>query len=185
MSIALAFTLGAAVPASAQELADDASQPTVVGEVGGPSEMAPIKPSGSGAGPAVYIVQLDDSAVATYMGGTAGLAATSNQATGAKILDTNSAASQAYAKFLRNTQSEFVFECEIVLGVGGAWRDCGRDGVCPCRRTLTEGEPSTVDTKNRSGFPKKRKRRDDLPVEIVLDAGKRRPGQGPRVSVPS
>jgi subtilisin family serine protease len=52
----------------------------------------------------LYIVRLQDPAVASYMGGVGNLRATSPEATGATRLDPNSPASQAYYNYLANQQ---------------------------------------------------------------------------------
>ncbi len=65
---------------------------------------------------AVYIVQLEGAAVAAYRGDVAGLAATSPRVTGARQLDAESAASQAYADYLRQRHDAFVQTVEQRLG---------------------------------------------------------------------
>ena len=52
----------------------------------------------------LYIVRLADPAVASYTGGVNGLEATSPHATGARRLDANAPASQAYASYLAEKQ---------------------------------------------------------------------------------
>ncbi|RMG89400.1 MAG: DUF11 domain-containing protein [Chloroflexi bacterium] len=56
-------------------------------------------------GPARYIVQLQDEPLATYRGGTQGLAATSPRVTGRRKLDVNSAESMAYRAYLAERQT--------------------------------------------------------------------------------
>jgi len=106
-------TLGIAFSfsANAAELEVAAGQVSVTGSIGSGSETAKPKTDSN-----VYIVRLADSAVASYMGGTAGLAATSNKATGANVLDTNSEASTNYASYLRKNQAAFIAECEAAFG---------------------------------------------------------------------
>ena len=66
-------------------------------------------PASKGAKPSsVYIIQLDAPAVAQYQGGISSFAGTSNKVTGNRRLDINSAASKAYAGFLRNQQAKLV-----------------------------------------------------------------------------
>ncbi len=94
--------------ANAADLELTAAQPTAAGTLEG-SQAG--KPSSN-----VYIVQLNDPTVARYEGGIAGLSGTSNKVTGANVLDTNSAASRAYADYLSNNQSEFIEDCETAFG---------------------------------------------------------------------
>ena len=100
-----------ALSANAAEFQLSAKQPTVAASLDAGTEAAKANYQSN-----VYIVQLADAAVASYMGGMPGLAATSNQATGAATLDTNSENSKAYAKYLRSTQAEFVADCEASFG---------------------------------------------------------------------
>jgi uncharacterized repeat protein (TIGR01451 family) len=81
-------------------------QPTVVGNASTNGEW---RKGGmpSGGAESVYIVQLADPAVATYEGGIKGLKATSNKVTGANKLNTNSKASKAYRKYLKQKQEKF------------------------------------------------------------------------------
>lgn len=53
-----------------------------------------------------YIIEFDNSPVATYRGGLPGLAATSAQATGAKQLDVKAQPVQSYSAFLLNQQRQ-------------------------------------------------------------------------------
>ena len=112
-AIATLATFGIANPivTSAADLQPDAKQPKAVRSVG--SESAPAKARYESN---VYIVELADNAVATYMGGMAGLDATSIRATGEKKLNTNSVSSKKYAQYLRKQQKDFVSRSEIVLG---------------------------------------------------------------------
>ena len=64
----------------------------------------------------LYIVQLKDPSVALYMGGISGLDATSPQATGARRLDPNTAASQAYLAFLNAQQHSIVASMQTAFG---------------------------------------------------------------------
>ena len=106
-TLSMAFSISA----NAAELEVAAGQVSAVGSVDSGSEVAKASSNSN-----VYIVRLADDAVASYMGGTAGLAATSNRATGATVLNTNSDASTNYAKYLRKNQSEFIAECESAFG---------------------------------------------------------------------
>jgi subtilisin family serine protease len=74
-----------------------------------------IEPDGA-QGPAVYIIQLADSPVATYTGGVDGLEATSPAATGAAKLDAKSPASLAYAAYLEGKQADAIAAFNRVLG---------------------------------------------------------------------
>ena len=106
-------TLSFAFPisANAEDLQVSGAQPTVIRSLDAGTEDA--KP---GYQSDVYIVQLSEPAVATYMGGTENLAATSNRATGANKLNTNSAASKNYIKHLRKKQSKFITDREAEFG---------------------------------------------------------------------
>lgn len=106
-ALSISFSIGS----SAADLQLVADQPTVVRSVGTGFESA--KP---GYQSNVYIVQLEDAAVASYMGGMEGLAATSNRATGASVLNVNSNASKAYAKYLEKKQADFIGYCEATFG---------------------------------------------------------------------
>jgi subtilisin-like proprotein convertase family protein len=64
----------------------------------------------------LYIVQLKDASLASYMGGVPGLAATSPQATGERRLDAGSAASQAYLSYLSGKQDSFIAQMNSTLG---------------------------------------------------------------------
>lgn len=112
LSLALG-TLAVAMSCSAgaQELELSADQVSITGSVDSGAEGAKSQVQTD-----VYIVRLEDSAVATYMGGVAGLAATANRATGASILNTNSDASVSYANYLKDTQAAFIDDCEAALG---------------------------------------------------------------------
>ena len=106
-------TLSFAFPisANAEDLQVSGAQPTVIRSLDAGTEDA--KP---GYQSDVYIVQLSEPAVATYMGGTENLAATSNRATGANKLNTSSAASKNYIKHLRKKQSKFITDREAEFG---------------------------------------------------------------------
>lgn len=66
--------------------------------------------------PALYIVRLQDSALASYKGGISGLAATSPRVTGAVRLDVAAPASQAYLRFLEAQQQTAIVAVEQRLG---------------------------------------------------------------------
>jgi uncharacterized repeat protein (TIGR01451 family) len=106
-------TLGVmfSVTANAANLQPSPEQPTRTGRVSSGSEVAKVRYNEN-----YYIVELNDPTVASYHGGIAGMAATSNQVTGATKLDTNSTASTAYAKYLTDNQAEFIADCEASFG---------------------------------------------------------------------
>lgn len=64
----------------------------------------------------LYIVELNDPAVAGYDGNIQGLAATSPAATGLRRLDVNADASRAYASFLTNKQNNLLENFRQVFG---------------------------------------------------------------------
>lgn len=64
----------------------------------------------------LWIVQLDEPALAAYTGGIHGLSATSPEVTGAPSLDVDSSASQAYLSHLEDRQDEFATLAERRLG---------------------------------------------------------------------
>jgi uncharacterized repeat protein (TIGR01451 family) len=66
--------------------------------------------------PAVYIIQLEDAPLATYDGRLPGLAATSPKRTGARKLDSRSAASASYLAYLDHRQVDFQRSAETTLG---------------------------------------------------------------------
>ncbi len=68
------------------------------------------------AGPALYLIRLNDAPLATYEGGAGGLAATSPLATGARSLDAQSDASQRYVDYLRAQQDSSLSAMESVVG---------------------------------------------------------------------
>lgn len=106
-------TLGISAPlaSNAAELTLDASQPTISRDIGGgPAQRKATFESN------VYIVELEDDAVATYMGDTPGFEATSNLATGDTKLDTNSPRSRKYANHLRDRQKKALADGEVRLG---------------------------------------------------------------------
>lgn len=66
--------------------------------------------------PAVYLIQLQAPALASYRGGIPGLAATNPDAAGQVKLDPNSAASVAYRNHLASLQSQFIATVEQAVG---------------------------------------------------------------------
>ncbi len=64
----------------------------------------------------VYIIQLEEPAAASYMGGVAGFAPTSPSVTGAKKLNVNSPQTIAYINFLRDRQQQTLEKAERVMG---------------------------------------------------------------------
>jgi len=113
LAISALTTLGVMFPitANAVDLQPSSEQPTRSRNVSSGSEVAKVRYNEN-----YYIVQLNDPTVASYHGGIAGMAATSNQVTGANKLDTNSTASTAYAKYLTDNQAAFIAECEAAFG---------------------------------------------------------------------
>lgn len=63
----------------------------------------------------LYIVRLKDASLAAYKGGLAGLQATSPEVTGARKLDVNTDASQAYLDYLRYKQTDLINRIETKL----------------------------------------------------------------------
>lgn len=108
-----AFVVGPAVNAADLTLAPDQPTPSRILGTGTDGQAKPHHARGDKS---VYIVRLADPAMAAYDGGIAGLAATSNRATGARRLDVNSDASKAYRQHLRAAQDRFVEDCEVALG---------------------------------------------------------------------
>ena len=107
LSIALGTlsTLAIALPPTsiADDLIPAANQPTAARSLGAGTDAQ--KP---GYESNVYIIQLEDDPVATYMGGIKGLPATANRATGATKLDTNSKASKKYKAHLKQKQQNLM-----------------------------------------------------------------------------
>ena len=79
-------------------------------------QAAPLFQAADAAGPALYIVQLQDPSLASYTGGIANLAATSPEATGARKLDANSPASKAYLSYLEGQQQQALNSVEALVG---------------------------------------------------------------------
>ena len=115
LSIALGTlsTLAIALPPTsiADDLVPAANQPTAARSLGAGTDAQ--KP---GYESNVYIIQLEDDPVATYMGGIKGLPATANRATGATKLDTNSKASKKYKAHLKQKQQNFLAESQKAIG---------------------------------------------------------------------
>jgi len=115
LSVALGslMALAAGYPASviANDLSVAADQPTVAGGVGTGTESRKASYQSN-----VYIVQLEGDPVATYMGEIPGLMATSNRATGANKLDTNSKASRKYREHLKKKQQKFLSDSNNTIG---------------------------------------------------------------------
>jgi subtilisin family serine protease len=88
-----------------------AASPTVAGSVDTGTESAK-----AGYQSNTYIVQLEGDPVATYMGDVKGFAATSNRATGANRLNTNSKASKKYQEHLEKKQAKFVTDSSSAIG---------------------------------------------------------------------
>ena len=98
----LALAVAAAMPLAAADLQLSGQQPTIASGVASPGEFGKAGESAN-----TYIVELVGDPVATYDGGIQGLKATSNKATGANRLDTNSKDSKAYRKHLKGKQADF------------------------------------------------------------------------------
>jgi len=115
MSVALGAlsTIAVAFPltASANDLSVAADQPTAVGSVDSGSETQKASYQSD-----VHIVLLEGDPLATYMGDIKGLKATSNRATGANRLDTNSKASKKYRDHLKKKQAKFVADSSGAIG---------------------------------------------------------------------
>ncbi|HSN76684.1 MAG TPA: S8 family serine peptidase, partial [Anaerolineae bacterium] len=80
------------------------------------AQAAPVFQAAEAAGPALYIVQLQDASLASYTGGIPGLRATSPEATGAPKLDANSPASRAYLSYLEGQQAAAIDSVSALLG---------------------------------------------------------------------
>jgi uncharacterized repeat protein (TIGR01451 family) len=93
------FELEAVDPNAIQPLGN--LNPTVIGK---------SSPTG------LYIVRLTDPSLAAYKGGIAGFEATSPVVTGARKLDVNAPASQAYLSYLEGKQKEAVNAIQTLLG---------------------------------------------------------------------
>ena len=106
-TVAIAFP----VTSSANDLSLAADQPTVAGSVAAGTESRKASYQSD-----VYIVQLEGDPVATYMGEIPGLKATSNRATGANRLNTNSKASKKYKAHLQKKQAKFVTDSNSAIG---------------------------------------------------------------------
>ena len=115
LSVALGTlsTVAIAFPATstANDLTPAATQPTAARSLDAGTDAR--KP---GYESNVYIIQLEDAPVATYMGGIQGLPATANRATGANKLDTNSKASKKYKAHLKQKQKKFLDESQDTIG---------------------------------------------------------------------
>ncbi|MCB8987670.1 MAG: S8 family serine peptidase [Ardenticatenaceae bacterium] len=87
-------------------------------------EGATAQPAGSGvvvqpkdaAGPAIYLVILNDVPLASYRGGIEGLAATNPSASGKAKLDASSPASQAYLAYLDGRRAASIAEANAAIG---------------------------------------------------------------------
>ena len=115
LSVALgalaAVTVAFPLTASANDLSVAASQPTVAGNLDSGLETKKVTSQSN-----VYFVQLEGDPVATYMGGVSGLKATSNRATGANRLNTNSKASKKYKEHLQKKQAKFASDSSSTIG---------------------------------------------------------------------
>ena len=115
LSVALGAlsTVAVALPvtSSANDLSVAADQPTIAGSLGTGTENKKASYQSN-----VYIVQLEGDPVATYMGELPGLKATSNRATGANRLNTNSKASKKYKAHLQKKQAKFVTDSNSAIG---------------------------------------------------------------------
>ncbi|MCB1702023.1 MAG: S8 family serine peptidase [Halioglobus sp.] len=113
---AVLWTVVAGAPAivAAADMEMAAQQPVVSGMVAAPFEVQ--KPHYKEVnGKSVYIIQLSSPAVAAYRGGISGLRATNPQTAGVTRLNTNSADSRAYRKFLATEQRDFLAEARNVV----------------------------------------------------------------------
>ena len=119
LSLALALGLGLAAPHAAATETEERPTPVAATEppdrsgaidATTPAEDLPKPASG------LWIVQLEEPALATYGGGIAGLRATSPEATGHDSLDVDSRASTAYVDHLAQRQHELGRDLEAMLG---------------------------------------------------------------------
>lgn len=94
--LAVLICLGSATSASASALVS--------------SRDLPVSPTG------LYIIQLDEPAIASYSGEVAGIPAINRQVTGASRLDSRSSAVEAYADYLFQRQNEFSTGMQRTLG---------------------------------------------------------------------
>ncbi len=103
-----------ASPAFATPLAETA-QPPAPAAAPDP-QAASVFQAADAQGPALYIVQLQDASLSSYMGGKPGLPATSPEATGARKLDAQSPASVAYLDYLAAQQAVAIDSLSALLG---------------------------------------------------------------------
>jgi len=115
LSVALGAlsTVAVALPvtSSADDLSLAANQPTVAGSVDTGTETQKASYQSD-----VHIILLEGDPLATYMGDVKGLPATSNRATGANKLDTNSKASKKYREHLQKKQAKFLTDSSNTIG---------------------------------------------------------------------
>jgi uncharacterized repeat protein (TIGR01451 family) len=113
VAIGTLSTIAIALPPTsiANDLTPAANQPTAVRNLDyGTDARKPGYESN------VYIIQLEDDPVATYMGGIKGLPATANRATGANKLNTNSKASKTYRAHLKQKQQKLLADSQNAIG---------------------------------------------------------------------
>lgn len=91
LSILCAFSILLSLTSQAAELELDSAQPSIAGQARVDSNPKPFASNSDES--AVYIIRLQDPAVATYTGGVSGLAATNPAALGTDRLDVNAAPS--------------------------------------------------------------------------------------------
>ena len=104
-----------AAPADARpDPAVDSRTPEEAAEESGGAPPAGTQMPESASG--LYLVRLEEPALAQYRGGVAGLRATSPQATGAERLDVRSSASRAYLDHLAEQQAEATTDISKNLG---------------------------------------------------------------------
>ncbi len=106
----VSMTLSLSNPASAQPALQ-----TGVNTPAAESAQPPVAKIGESE-TGLYIVRLADPALASYLGGIAGLEATSPMVTGARKLDAKSEASVAYLSYLDAKQAELITEINGVVG---------------------------------------------------------------------
>jgi subtilisin family serine protease len=123
-------------------------------------------PAAAGDERSLYIVQLSDPPLAAYEGGLEGLAPTDPEATGEARLDTESAASRAYLRYLAGAHEALLAQVSAALGrdVRARFRyDAVLNGVAI---TLDPSEAATV-----AALPGVTRVRRDEERELHTDAG--------------
>lgn len=84
--------------------------------VGTPSELSPKSSVKGQPATAVYIVQLTDPPIASYLGGIPGYTGTSRSVTGERNLNTKSSAAKKYGKYLQDRQADIISKGNQKIG---------------------------------------------------------------------